>query len=123
MLFRSSPFRKVFGLRLHTNPYLNSKVLNLFLTFNLPIHLYKLLTRQDLKIPEDISIVGFDNHYPILDKEGNDILTTINVPYRAVGNKAATLLLSQIKEEEKEPKEIILPVTLVIRNSTAICKQ
>ncbi len=87
------------------------------------IHLYKLLTRQDLKIPEDISIVGFDNHYPILDKEGNDILTTINVPYRAVGNKAATLLLSQIKEEEKEPKEIILPVTLVIRNSTAICKQ
>jgi DNA-binding LacI/PurR family transcriptional regulator len=47
----------------------------------------------------------------------------VNVPYREVGREAAKLLLAQIKEEEEEPQEIILPVTLVVRNSTKVVTQ
>jgi LacI family transcriptional regulator len=87
------------------------------------IHLYNIIVSNGIKIPGDISIVGFDDHYPILDKNEHNILTTVNVPYREVGREAAKLLLAQIKEEEEEPQEIILPVTLVVRNSTKVVTQ
>ncbi|MEI6519273.1 MAG: LacI family DNA-binding transcriptional regulator [bacterium] len=82
------------------------------------INIYNRLTANGIKIPDDISLVGFDDHHSILDKDNYNILTTVNVPYREVGREAAKLLIAQIKEEEDEPQEIILPVKLTVRKST-----
>ncbi len=82
------------------------------------IHIYNHLTDNYIKIPDDVSLVGFDDHYPILDNNRENILTTIHLPYREVGSAAAKLLIAQVKEEENEPQEIILPVNLIVRKST-----
>lgn len=68
-----------------------------------------------LRIPEDISIIGFDDipqaasvHPP---------LTTIRQPLEEMGRVAAQLLLAMIDEQEQLDKRIALPTALVIRNS------
>ena len=74
------------------------------------------ITDQGLKVPEDISVVGFD------DSEGASYhvpsLTTIRQPLHQMGAVAARILLQQIRGEESFPK--VMPITpeLVIREST-----
>lgn len=72
-----------------------------------------------LKVPDDISLVGFDD----LELTGlvEPSLTTIKKPRRLMGKYSILTLLEKIKTDlkiGKKRKRIILPTELIIRKST-----
>jgi DNA-binding LacI/PurR family transcriptional regulator len=71
-----------------------------------------------LRVPEDLSIVGFDD----LDvaPHSNPPLTTIHQPIRQKGEESARLLLRMIANPDLErPEHKVLSTRLIIRGSTA----
>ncbi len=66
----------------------------------------------NLRVPEDLSVVGFDDAVPALG------LTTVRQPVRAKGEHAAAALLALLRGARPEPA-VSLPATLVVRGSTA----
>ena len=71
----------------------------------------------NIKIPQDIAIVGFDDIY--LSKLLNPRLTTVHVPISELGAKAVNYLLRMISGEVncKQAYKEILPIELVIGGS------
>lgn len=68
-------------------------------------------------IPEDISVMGFDDiSYAALI---HPKLTTIKQPLEAIGSKCMELLLCQLNGEYPEQRLYELPFELIIRDSTA----
>ena len=70
-----------------------------------------------LEIPEDISIIGFDDipQARIVHPK----LTTVAQPLEKMGRVAVKLLLEHIKDPSLAPKHLTLNTDLVIRNSCA----
>jgi DNA-binding LacI/PurR family transcriptional regulator len=69
------------------------------------------------RVPEDISVAGFDD---IAGAEQFDPpLTTIRQIPRDTGQRAASILFDLIAEQQIEQREVVLPVHLVERRSTA----
>lgn len=72
---------------------------------------------QGLRIPEDISVMGFDDipgaefHTPAL--------TTVRQPLNRMGEVAAQSLLDRIEGKKEYPSEIAIEPELVVRDSTA----
>jgi LacI family transcriptional regulator len=75
------------------------------------------LRARGLRCPEDMSIVGF-NDMPFAD-EFSPPLTTVRVPLRQLGIESARLLVRQLHDDEHGAMELTLPVTLMVRGSTA----
>jgi DNA-binding LacI/PurR family transcriptional regulator len=71
---------------------------------------------QNLRVPEDVSVVGFD------DIQGaayhNPSLTTIRQPLRSMGTTAARLLLQRLRNPKDDPGHIAIVPELIIREST-----
>ncbi len=75
------------------------------------------MTRRGIRIPDDLSIVGFDWLLRWLPSGGN--LTTINQPFEAIGRVAAERLLERIRSRVQDPpRQILLDAPLVVREST-----
>jgi LacI family transcriptional regulator, repressor for deo operon, udp, cdd, tsx, nupC, and nupG len=70
--------------------------------------------RHGLKIPDDISIIGFDDH----EMSEYFDLTTIRQPVEQIGEMAAWQILDQMKNPAVKPKHVILPTQLIVRGST-----
>jgi LacI family repressor for deo operon, udp, cdd, tsx, nupC, and nupG len=72
------------------------------------------IRREGLHVPEDIAVIGFDDHVTaeLLD------LSTIRQPVQEQGAKAARALLDAIADPAAPPGELVLPTRLVVRNST-----
>ncbi|WP_340400167.1 LacI family DNA-binding transcriptional regulator [Paenibacillus sp. FSL H8-0079] len=68
-----------------------------------------------LRVPEDVSIIGFDN--TILASVTSPPLTTVAQPIEDLGHRAVDLLIEELKDERKEPQKIVLKPELVIRDS------
>ncbi|MEK4271887.1 LacI family DNA-binding transcriptional regulator [Paenibacillus sp. FSL R7-0026] len=68
-----------------------------------------------LRVPEDVSIIGFDN--TILASVTSPPLTTVAQPIEDLGHRAVDLLIEELKDERKEPQKIVLKPELVIRES------
>ena len=73
-------------------------------------------TARGLKIPGDISVVGFDNFE--LSEHSNPPLTTVHVPAGEMGETAAAYLLSRLNGGEALPHSSV-DVRLILRESTA----
>lgn len=73
--------------------------------------------RLGLRVPEDVSVVGFDDSPFMMCTDPP--LTTIRQPIEALGRAAATLLVSQIEGTPGEPEELLFEPELVVRGSTA----
>ncbi len=71
---------------------------------------------NNIIIPEDISLIGFDDVEAdlLLDPP----LTTIRVPKIKLGIEAVQLLINNIKTKNQLPKKILVPVELIVRKST-----
>jgi LacI family transcriptional regulator len=73
------------------------------------------MERNGINVPEQISIIGFDNlelanlHWVQL--------TTVAQPCQDMGRKAALLLLDMLNEKNKRPDSEILATSLVVRRS------
>ena len=78
------------------------------------------IIKNGIKVPEDISIVGFSNWF--MSSVMSPSLTTINQPGFEMGKKAFKLLYKEIKNKKKKKptiyKDVILDADLIIRNST-----
>ena len=83
----------------------------------LAVHLIKALKEVGLKVPEDISITGYDNSQ--MASSSGVRLTTIVHPQEELGKMAAELLLKMLKGEEVQKRVIIEP-ELIVGNS---CKK
>jgi DNA-binding LacI/PurR family transcriptional regulator len=75
------------------------------------------LQEQGLRVPQDISVLGFD------DIPGaafhNPSLTTVRQPLNRMGEVAAQTLLDRIEGKKEYPSEIAIEPELVVRESTA----
>jgi LacI family repressor for deo operon, udp, cdd, tsx, nupC, and nupG len=73
------------------------------------------LREHGLHIPDDVSLVGFDDI--AWSKYIDPPLTTIRLPAQALGNQACTMLLKILSGQIIEEKNLVLPTELVIRSS------
>lgn len=79
------------------------------------------LRSYDLRCPEDVSVVGF-NDMPFAE-DLHPPLTTVRVPTEVMGRRAAQLMLEAIDSNQLEKQTVMLPVSLVVRDSTAARRQ
>ncbi|WP_081728151.1 LacI family DNA-binding transcriptional regulator [Alkalihalobacillus hemicellulosilyticus] len=79
---------------------------------------YKAITELGLTIPDDISIVGFDNSFiaPYLTPP----LTTIDISFADIAKRATTLLINSIEAKEQNGIVEKINATLINRKS---CKR
>ena len=74
------------------------------------------LGRMGLSVPQDMSVVGFDDQN--MAEFYNPPLTTVNIPRHELGRRAALELIEQLSGRDVA-REVVLPTRLVIRGSTA----
>lgn len=80
----------------------------------------KCLNRLGIRVPDDISVVGFDNEpYSELFSPP---LTTVEQPFSQLVSLAAQLLEERLASPPEPPKRSILPCRLVVRSSVSIAK-
>ena len=82
------------------------------------MNLYKLLNQLGIRIPEDISVVGFDN-YTMISELLEPGLTTVELPYTEIGKRGGEKLLNFIQNIEEDSVNLLERVTceVVWRNS------
>lgn len=78
----------------------------------------KLLTSIGRRVPEDISVTGFDDSY--LAEACPVKLTTAKHPKNDLGREAAALVLELISGNLSGPEVRVIKPELVLRNSTAV---
>lgn len=66
------------------------------------------------RVPEDLSIVGYDNHFASAASD----LTTVHVPVEQIGEAAGTMVLEPLSDNLGHKKRILLDPMLVVRGST-----
>jgi DNA-binding LacI/PurR family transcriptional regulator len=82
----------------------------------LAIGAMKWLRDSGIRVPEDCSVVGFDDiSFAAMT---NPSLTTVHVPKHTIGRQLAQLLLQLIQGEPLETTRVEVPTRLVIREST-----
>ncbi|MDX2003989.1 MAG: LacI family DNA-binding transcriptional regulator [Meiothermus sp.] len=72
-----------------------------------------------LRVPLDVSVVGFDGFGP--EAHAAPPLTTVRQPVREVGHTAADLLVETLNAKPR--RQVILPVELVVRSSSAMARK
>jgi LacI family transcriptional regulator len=71
---------------------------------------------QNLQIPQDISIIGFDDidSDPVQDPP----LTTMKVPKLDMGTEAFRMMVDILKKNTRSYRKILMPVEIIVRDST-----
>ena len=79
---------------------------------------YAAAQQLGLSCPGDLSIVGY-NDMPSVEW-WRPALTTVRIPQYDIGKEAARLLLERIHDHADQPvRQALLPVSLIVRSSTA----
>ena len=84
--------------------------------------LCRALFELGLRVPEDVSVVGFDDirllaYLPLA-------LTTVRIPQADMGRLATQMLIRHVESKERvPPRKVSLPAELVVRRSTAPPRQ
>jgi len=85
---------------------------------NMCLGAMKAINKKGLSIPEDISVIGFDDIEAAAHTTPS--LTTIHQPRYVLGQKAAELLIETMKNRSsQDPKRVLLNTELIIRDSCA----
>ncbi|NLC13953.1 MAG: LacI family transcriptional regulator [Chloroflexi bacterium] len=83
---------------------------------NVALGAYSALSEAGLSIPDDVSVVGFDD-IPLASFV-SPALTTVRVPAGKIAQESCYLLMRLMKLDFPESRMISLPTTLIIRDST-----
>ncbi|MCL6585482.1 MAG: LacI family transcriptional regulator [Anoxybacillus sp.] len=83
---------------------------------SLAVGIYQAAKELGVSIPEDLSVVGFDN--TILSTIVDPPLTTVAQPIDEMGRQVVDLIIKEIDGEKHIKQRIVLPPELVIRQST-----
>ncbi|BCW72762.1 LacI family DNA-binding transcriptional regulator [Arthrobacter sp. NicSoilB8] len=73
--------------------------------------------RHGMRIPEDLSLVGFDGTYQA--EQSIPALTTVAQPLQEMGRAALRTVLRQANGEELDSQRVELATHLIVRDSTA----
>lgn len=85
----------------------------------LAIGAFKALHDVGLEVPDDVALVGFDD-LPV-GLLTDPFLTAAIQPAYEMGHRAAELLIARLSEPApSQPREIVLPVQIVIRRSSGV---
>ncbi|WP_219835405.1 substrate-binding domain-containing protein [Paenibacillus sp. R14(2021)] len=84
---------------------------------HLAVDLLKNALEMGLRVPEQLSIVGFDDH--MIARHVEVPLTTISQNYNEIGRMAAELIVRQIERTDTAHHHVKVPVGWVERDSTA----
>jgi LacI family transcriptional regulator len=76
------------------------------------------LKRLQLKIPDDIAVISFDDHD--LFRLYSPSVTVVGQPIEEMSKKIIEILLDNIDSKKQTAKKIVLPTSLIIRDSTSI---
>ena len=77
----------------------------------------KALGDRGMCVPEDISVMGFDNiSFASIYNPG---ITTISQPAYMVGTEAVRILIERIKDSDYAPQQVLFKHKLIVRDSTA----
>jgi len=74
------------------------------------------LYKMGIAVPDKVAVIGLSNIE--ISKYSNPPLTTIEIPTKEIGMVAVDLLLARINGYQLLPRKVILPTSLVLRNST-----
>jgi LacI family transcriptional regulator len=74
---------------------------------------YSAITEHRLRVPEDISLIGYDD----LPTAGLLRLTTIRQPFEEMGRTAMLQLASAIADPYLPKKDLVLSTSIILRNS------
>jgi len=77
----------------------------------------RVLKQAGVSVPRDVSVVGFDD-IPWA-RLVEPPLTTVRQPLTAIGAAAVRLLLERMADPGRAARQVVLPVELVVRGSTA----
>jgi DNA-binding LacI/PurR family transcriptional regulator len=80
------------------------------------IGIIKYLKQAGIAIPEEVSVIGFDNMPLCTIIEPS--LTTIGQPMKKIGQIAAGLLIEKINNPKMDNRQILLDGSLIVRRST-----
>lgn len=81
----------------------------------------KVASQMKLKIPEELSVIGFDN---LQFSELLQVpLTTISQPIEEMGKRAVQLILDKLEKKTSQTQTYILNPELVVRESVGRCKR
>jgi LacI family transcriptional regulator len=80
----------------------------------------KVIHEMKLRVPQDISIIGFNNIG--MTENTSPPLTTVHTPVFDLGYCASHMLLDLIDGKPIPNRDILLDTSLVIRNSTGPCR-
>jgi LacI family transcriptional regulator len=74
-----------------------------------------MLKDNGLSVPEDVSVMGFDN----IDLSEHFIpsLTTVDINKPAMGSKAVQILMDIINTKKNKVEKVIFPTSIIVRNS------
>jgi len=84
--------------------------------YPMTLTMLRLLRRHGLRVPQDVSVVGFDD--PISAEHLTPPLTTVRQPVYQMGRRAAERLLAGIRGGELPRGVELLPTELIVREST-----
>jgi len=76
------------------------------------------LRERGLRVPDDISVVGFDDYYAV--QFNNPPLTTMRQDYPALSRFGIENLIAPIEDPGKPGQHLVLQPQLVVRESTRI---
>lgn len=79
------------------------------------------LARNGLRCPDDVSVTGF-NDMPFASRL-QPALTTVRLQHDRAGCEAAKMIVSVLEGAAESPRHLVLPVDIVIRSSTALCRR
>ena len=74
------------------------------------------LRERGRRVPDDVAVIGFDDIPAAADQEPS--LSTVRQPIAALGTTMTRLLLDRIDGADDLPRRTVLPVELVLRDST-----
>jgi DNA-binding LacI/PurR family transcriptional regulator len=82
-------------------------------------NIWSVLNSAGISVPEQVSIVGYDDNYPVLDENGNNLLSSVRVPLHEVGREAARMVVELISGKAPLDDTRILQNELIVRASIA----
>lgn len=84
--------------------------------FFVALEMMKIARNAGLRIPEDLSVVGFDD--PLAARYLTPPLSTVRQPLEEMGQCAMNHLCRWLLHEQRPPMRTVLPEVFVVRNST-----
>ena len=85
---------------------------------SMAIGAYRAISEAGLKIPEDISVVSYNDN--ITSQFIVPALTTVKIHMEFMGETAVNLMIEKLKDGREIAKKIVIPTKLIVRDSCCI---